>query len=153
MIGNFSLFRKLYRNVEYRTIFGWLSTNSRVLAMELLQLCAKPLIYPLLTYWGWHKMASISQITFSNSFELWPSSSKNTSVRPSICPPITPFWQCHAGESKRPIAERTPNSWVWNVQSRNKTWNRHDRITFLRPQKSGNGMNSSTRDPIVPVCL
>ena len=46
--------------------------------------------------------------------------------------------------------ERTPNSWVW---IRNKTWNRHDRIAFLRPQKSGNGMNSMICDPIVPVCL
>ena len=34
------------------------------------------------------------------------------------------FTDCmaHAGESKHPIAERTPSSWVWNVQSRNKTY-------------------------------
>ena len=67
--------------------------------------------------------------------------------------PASPLDTFHAGESKRPIAERTPNSWVWNVQSRNKTLNRHNQITFPGPQKSGNGMNSIICDPIVPVCL
>ena len=124
-------------------------TNSRVLAMELLQLYAKPLIYPLLTYWRWHKMANISQITFSYSFWLWPNSWEHffPSVRLSSFHPEIYHWQtwcpCERSRSKVKVTKvMTPFSlfqtvtpvwihwWLWN-DAQNLKWHRRGALLFF----------------------